>query len=249
MQMLKGKTCMITGASRGIGKSTAELFASQGADLILIAKTEPLLKEVQASLTGKFPGITVHIFACDISDATAVKELFNNLRTLNIKLHVLVNNAGIMIDAVLTMATPEMIQQVIQVNVMGSIYVAQQASKFMIKNRGGSIINLSSIIGTNGYKGQTIYSSAKAAIIGFTKSLSKELAVYNVRVNALAPGFIDTDMTKSMNPKFYERNMESIGMKRIGKPEDIANVALFLASDLSSYVTAQIIGVDGGMLI
>ncbi len=249
MQMLKGKTCMITGASRGIGKSTAELFASQGADLILVAKTEPLLKEVQASLLEKYPGITVHVFACDISDANAVKELFNNLRALNVKLHVLVNNAGIMIDAVLTMATPEMIQQVIQVNVMGSIYVAQQASKFMIKNRGGSIINLSSIIGTNGNKGQTIYSSAKAAIIGFTKSLSKELAVYNVRVNALAPGFIDTDMTKSMDPKFYERNLESIGMKRIGKPEDIANVALFLASDLSSYVTAQIIGVDGGMLI
>ena len=249
MQMLKGKTCMITGASRGIGKSTAELFASQGADLILVAKTEPLLKEVQASLMEKYPSITVHISACDISDANAVKELFNNLRALNVKLHVLVNNAGIMIDAVLTMATPEMIQQVIQVNVMGSIYVAQQASKFMIKNRGGSIINLSSIIGTNGNKGQTIYSSAKAAIIGFTKSLSKELAVYNVRVNALAPGFIDTDMTKSMDPKFYERNIESIGMKRIGKPEDIANVALFLASDLSCYVTAQIIGVDGGMII
>lgn len=240
---------MITGASRGIGKSTAELFASQGADLILVAKTGPLLKIVQTSLTEKFPDITVHIFTCDISDANAVKALFNQLRALNVKLHVLVNNAGIMIDAVLTMATPEMIQQVIQVNVMGSIYVAQQASKFMIKNRGGSIINLSSIIGTNGNKGQTIYGSAKAAIIGFTKSLSKELAVYNVRVNALAPGFIDTDMTKSMDPKFYERNIESIGMKRIGKPEDIANVALFLASDLSSYVTAQIIGVDGGMLI
>jgi 3-oxoacyl-[acyl-carrier protein] reductase len=208
-----------------------------------------LLKELQTFLTDTYPGITVHVFACDISDSNAVKDLFNQLRKLKLNLHVLVNNAGIMVDAVLTMATPEMIQEVIQVNVMGSIYVAQQASKFMIKNRAGSIINLSSIIGTNGNKGQTIYSSAKAAIIGFTKSLSKELAVYNVRVNALAPGFIDTDMTKSMDPKFYERNIESIGMKRIGKPEDIANVALFLASDLSAYVTAQIIGVDGGMLI
>jgi 3-oxoacyl-[acyl-carrier protein] reductase len=240
---------MITGASRGIGKSTAELFASQGADLVLVAKTQSLLKELQTFLTDTYPGITVHVFACDISDSNAVKDLFNQLRKLKLNLHVLVNNAGIMVDAVLTMATPEMIQEVIQVNVMGSIYVAQQASKFMIKNRAGSIINLSSIIGTNGNKGQTIYSSAKAAIIGFTKSLSKELAVYNVRVNALAPGFIDTDMTKSMDPKFYERNIESIGMKRIGKPEDIANVALFLASDLSAYVTAQIIGVDGGMLI
>jgi 3-oxoacyl-[acyl-carrier protein] reductase len=247
--MLYGKTCMITGASRGIGKSTAELFASQGADLVLVAKTQSLLKELQTFLTDTYPGITVHVFACDISDSNAVKDLFNQLRKLKLNLHVLVNNAGIMVDAVLTMATPEMIQEVIQVNVMGSIYVAQQASKFMIKNRAGSIINLSSIIGTNGNKGQTIYSSAKAAIIGFTKSLSKELAVYNVRVNALAPGFIDTDMTKSMDPKFYERNIESIGMKRIGKPEDIANVALFLASDLSAYVTAQIIGVDGGMLI
>ena len=247
--MLYRKTCMITGASRGIGKSTAELFASQGADLVLVAKNHSLLKELQTFLTDTYPGITVHVFACDISDANAVKELFNQLRTFKLNLHVLVNNAGIMVDAVLTMATPEMIQQVIQVNVMGSIYVAQQASKSMIKNREGSIINLSSIIGTNGNRGQTIYSSAKAAIIGFTKSLSKELAVYNVRVNALAPGFIDTDMTKLMDPKFYERNIDSIGMKRIGKPEDIANVALFLASDLSAYVTAQIIGVDGGMLI
>lgn len=240
---------MITGASRGIGRSTAELFASQGADLVLVAKTELSLREVQVSLTEKYPDVTVNIFACDISDANAVKVLFNQLRVLKVKLHVLVNNAGIMIDAVLAMATPEMIQQVIQVNVMGSIYVAQQASKFMVKNRGGSIINLSSIIGINGNKGQTIYSSAKAAIIGFTKSLSKELVMYNVRVNALAPGFIDTDMTKSMGSKFFEKNVDSIGMRRIGKPEDIANVALFLASDLSSYVTAQIIGVDGGMLI
>ena len=127
--------------------------------------------------------------------------------------------------------------------------MSQQASKFMLKNRKGSIINMSSIVGTNGNKGQTIYSSSKAAIIGFSKSLAKELAPFNIRVNAIAPGFIDTDMTSGMDEKFYEFNKSMIGFGRIGKPVDIAKVALFLASDLSDYVTGQIIGVDGSFLI
>lgn len=152
-------------------------------------------------------------------------------------------------DATLQMVKPEAIENIYSTNVYGTIYPSQQAIKPLIRNKGGSIINLTSIIGTNGNKGQTVYGSSKSAIIGFTKSLSKELAPLNIRVNAIAPGFIDTDMTKGMDENFYKKNISSIGMQRIGKPEDVARLALFLASDLSSYITGQIIGVDGGMII
>jgi len=141
------------------------------------------------------------------------------------------------------------IHNIYETNVFGTIYCTQLSLKSFLRKRGGSIINLSSIIGTNGNSAQSVYGSSKAAVIGFTQSLSKELAPLNIRVNALAPGFIDTDMTRGMKPEFYEKNMASIGMRRMGKPEDVAKVALFLASDLSEYVTGQIIGVDGGMII
>jgi 3-oxoacyl-[acyl-carrier protein] reductase len=154
-----------------------------------------------------------------------------------------------MIDATLQMATMDVYEQIYKVNVQGSISVAQKAIKHMLRKRSGSIINLSSIIGTNGNAGQTIYGSSKSAIIGFTKSLSKELAPLGIRVNAVAPGFIDTDMTAGMDEKFYKKNVESIGMRRIGTPQDVARVVVFLASDLSGYVTGQVIGVDGGMVI
>jgi 3-oxoacyl-[acyl-carrier protein] reductase len=152
-------------------------------------------------------------------------------------------------DATLQMVKPELIRDIYETNVYGTILPTQYALKSFLRKRGGSVINMTSIIGTNGNLGQTIYGSSKTAIIGFTKSLSKELASLNVRVNAIAPGFIDTDMTKNMDPKFYEKNLQAIGMRRIGKPEDVAKVALFLASDLSAYVTGQVIGVDGGMII
>lgn len=152
-------------------------------------------------------------------------------------------------DAVIGMVTQSLIEKVFSTNVYGTIYNSQLAIKSMMRNRKGSIINLSSIVGTNGNSGQSIYSASKSAIIGFTKSLSKELAGLNIRANALAPGFIDTDMIKMVPPGFYQKNFENIRMKRLGKPEDIANAALFLASDLSEYVTGQVLGVDGAMLM
>ena len=152
-------------------------------------------------------------------------------------------------DAVLQMVKPELIQKTYATNVFALIDVSKRASKLMLRNKRGSIINLTSIIGVEGNLGQSIYSSSKAAVIGFTKSLSKELASLNIRVNGVAPGFIDTDMTRGMEPKFYDKNLASISMGRLGTTSDVAKVILFLASDLAEYVTGQIIGVDGGMII
>jgi 3-oxoacyl-[acyl-carrier protein] reductase len=246
--LLQNKTVLITGASRGIGKETAKLFAEEGANLILISRNLDHLKTLQDSLTSKYSH-EVHIFRCDVGNEHEIKEVFAEIRKLQLQIDAVVNNAGIMKDAMLGMATSSLMHEIYNINVFGSLFIAQHASKFMIKNRKGSIINLSSIVGTNGNKGQTVYASSKAAIIGFTKSLSKELAPFGIRVNAIAPGFIETDMTAGMDPKFYEKNMSMIGMGRMGKPEDIAKVALFLTSDLSEYVTGQILGVDGGFLI
>ena len=147
------------------------------------------------------------------------------------------------------MVTHTQIENVFRVNTFGALYVTQYSVKLMMRNKSGSIINISSIIATNGSEGYTVYGGSKAALIGITKSLAKELAPNNIRVNAIAPGFINTDMTKNLPKDKYEEILKSIKMGRVGKPEDVANTALYLASDLSSYVTGQIIGVDGGMVI
>jgi len=245
--MLQNKIALITGASKGIGRATAELFAKHGAQLILTGRDFTTLNNLKTTLP--INNNEHLVYELDVTNINSIKAVFDDLMLKKVYIDILVNNAGIMKDATLQMVKPEMIEQIYNTNVFGTMYPSQFAIKSFLRKRGGSIINLSSIIGTNGNLGQTIYGSSKSAIIGFTKSLSKELAPLKIRVNAIAPGFIDTDMTKNMDPKFYEKNLNSIGMKRLGKPEDVANVALFLASDLSEYVTGQIIGVDGGMLI
>jgi 3-oxoacyl-[acyl-carrier protein] reductase len=246
--LLKNKTILITGASRGIGRATAKLFAENGANLILLARNETLLKSLKEDLEAKY-SVQIWVYSCDVSQTQEVKEVFAHIRAQKMSLDAVVNNAGIMKDALLTMASENLMHEVYNINVFGTMFIAQQAAKFMVKNRKGSIVNLSSIVGTNGNKGQTVYASSKAAIIGFSKSLAKELAPFNIRVNAIAPGFIETDMTAGMDSRFYEQNKAMIAMGRMGQPEDIAKTALFLVSDLSAYVTGQIIGVDGGFLI
>jgi 3-oxoacyl-[acyl-carrier protein] reductase len=246
--LLENKTALITGASRGIGRAAALLFAKEGAQVILLARSlnllEELKKEIEETTSAK-----AMIFRADVSVYEELKKVFDELNHQKIYLDVLVNNAGIMKDAVIQMVQQSLIHELYGTNVFGTINASQLAVKSMLKKRGGSIVNLSSIVGVEGNLGQTIYSSGKSAVIGFTKSLSKELASLNIRVNAIAPGFIDTEMTQGMDKKFYEKNVQSIGMKKIGTPEDVAKTILFLASDLSSYVTGQVIGVDGGMVI
>lgn len=246
--LLKGKTAIITGASRGIGKAVAETFAKNGCDLFLISRNEELLASLQQHLTDTY-GVFVKYYALDITNSEELAIVFKDIRSTKKTIDILVNNAGIMEDAILQMVKPELIQKTYATNVFALIDMSKRASKLMLKHKQGSIINLTSIIGVEGNLGQSIYGSSKSAVIGFTKSLSKELAQLNIRVNGVAPGFIDTDMTKGMDPKFYNKNVESIGFKRLGTPEDVAKVILFLASDLSDYVTGQIIGVDGGMVI
>lgn len=244
---LSGKVAIVTGATRGIGNKIAEVLLSQGAEVFITGHSdEEKLHNAVSSLSklGKVHGLLGSSYDMDFNKKL-YKEIFDKCRRLDI----LVNNAGILQDSLLGMVTSDMVAKVFEVNVYGVIYNMQLASRLMQRNKSGSIINLSSIIGTNGNEGQVVYGASKAAVIGATKSAAKELAPLNIRVNAIAPGFINTDMIKGLPTEKYNERMASIKMKRIGEPLDIANTVAFLSSDLSTYVTGQVIGVDGGMLI
>jgi 3-oxoacyl-[acyl-carrier protein] reductase len=249
--ILLDKTIIVTGASRGIGKSIAELFASEGACLILLGRSMPALELVKNGLDVKFTDKSkYHVcIEIEISDRESIKSSIKKIASLQWQIDCLVNNAGIMIDAPLMLMRSEDLDNLFEVNTVGVILITQNILKMMARNKKGSIINLTSIIGTNGAKGQSVYSATKSAIIGFTKSLSKELASLNIRVNAIAPGFIQTDMTSGKSELFYDKSLKSIGIGRFGVPRDVAELATFLASDKSTYITGQIIGVDGGMVI
>lgn len=245
---LKDKHVLITGATRGIGAATARNFAAAGATLYLNGRNTEKLNTLCQALTQEF-GVICHSLPFDVSSATEVKQGFQQLFKLTKKLDVLVNNSGILDDALLGMVSPEQVENTFATNTHSVIYCSQYAARLMQRNGGGSIINLASIIGRVGNLGQAVYGGSKAAVIGITLSLSKELAAANIRVNAIAPGFIDTDMTKQLSEEKYQERINSIAMGRVGTAGNVANVVLFLASDLSSYVTGQVIGVDGGMLI
>jgi 3-oxoacyl-[acyl-carrier protein] reductase len=246
--MLSGKYALITGANRGIGKAIVETFAQNGCNIIANSRTEGSLDDLGEHLKDNH-GIQFAPLYFDVSDPDEVKDVFKRLIKITRKLDIVVNNAGVLDNNLIGMVNSKIIDEVFAVNTFGIIYVIQYASRLMMKNQEGSIVNISSIVGVSGNAGQVVYSGSKSALIGITKSAAKELAPYNIRVNSVAPGFIDTDMIKSLSPDKYKERMDSIKMKRVGTPEDVANCALFLASDLSSYVTGQVIGVDGGMLI
>ena len=248
MGLLSGKTVLVTGAGRGIGRAIAERFAAEGATLFLAVRHLEQGQALAAELQATHP-ITCHAFRCDVADAGAVKTLFRELFSHSKTLDVLVNNAGVLDDAMIGMVTPTQVERTFASNSFSVLYCSQYAARMMQRTGGGSIINLSSIIGRVGNAGQAVYGGSKAAVIGMTQSLAKELAPQQIRVNAIAPGFIDTDMAHSLPEEKFQQRLQSIAMGRIGSADEVANVALFLASGLSSYVTGQVIGVDGGMLI
>lgn len=244
---LTGKYALVTGASRGIGAAVALLFARAGAHVYLNSLSQEALQPIADQIEQEQGNCTILPF--DVGQADQVKAAFQTIFKQSKKLDILVNNAGVMDDALLPMVSQQQIEQAFQVNTFGTLYCAQYASRLMQRSGGGSIINLSSIIGKEGNVGQAVYSGSKAAVIGITQSLAKELAPHHIRVNAIAPGLIATDMAARIPDEYHEKMMSSIAMGRIGEPDDIAKSALFLASDLSTYVTGQVLGVDGGMVI
>ncbi|WP_421219241.1 SDR family NAD(P)-dependent oxidoreductase [Aeromonas enteropelogenes] len=246
--LLQGKRVVITGAGRGIGLAIARQFAAQGAELWLNGRDEEAITRMVEALGVEF-GVPCIPLCFDVADPQAVKQAFQQLFGQTRQLDVLINNAGVLDDALLGMVQQQQIERTFATNSYSTLYCSQYAARLMQRSGGGSIINMASIVGRVGNAGQAVYAGSKAAVIGITQSLAKELAASQIRVNAIAPGFIDTDMARSLPPAKFDERVASIAMGRIGTPDEVASVALFLASDLSRYVTGQVIGVDGGMLI
>lgn len=243
---LRGKVAVVTGGSRGIGRASARLLAAHGANIALLGRTDS--EQLQAAGDELRDEVSVLPIVCDSAQPSQIQDAYKSVRSEFGRVDVLVNNAGILDDALLGMVTDEMIERTLAVNTGGPILHMQAAARLMRKT-GGSIINVSSIVGRVGNTGQVVYGASKAAVIGMTLSAAKELAPQGIRVNAVAPGFIATDMTAALGPDKYAERVASIKMGRVGTAEDVAHVVLFLASGLSSYVTGQVVGVDGGMLI
>jgi 3-oxoacyl-[acyl-carrier protein] reductase len=244
--LLKDKTALITGAARGIGRAIALHFAAQGADVAFTdlradENMESLEREI-AALGRKGKG-----YASDASDFTGAENVVDLVAKDFGKVDILVNNAGITRDNLLMRMTEADWDLVIKVNLKSVFNMTRAVQKYMLKQRFGSIINMSSVVGVSGNAGQSNYSASKAGLIGFTKSVAQELGSRNIRCNAIAPGFIETEMTAKLPPDVRDAWIKDIPLRRGGKPEDVANIALFLASDLSDYVTGQVINVCGGM--
>jgi 3-oxoacyl-[acyl-carrier protein] reductase len=247
--MLADKIVFITGSTKGIGWETAREFSRHGATVILNHRNGgSILDEKCHKLEEEF-GRPAHGIAGDMASSDDVRKCYAEIFRRFKGLDVLVNNAGILRDALLGMIPDATIHDVINTNLVGSLLNLQEASRLMTRRGRGSVVNISSVIGRFGNEGQAVYAASKAAVIGLTLAAAKELAPKNIRVNAVAPGFIDTDMTKQLAPDKYKKRLEGIKMGRIGTPGEVANVIVFLASDLSSYVTGQVIGVDGGMIV
>jgi 3-oxoacyl-[acyl-carrier protein] reductase len=248
MKLLEGKTALITGGSRGIGKGIALRFAEEGADIALtnIIDNEEFAEAVDEI---KVLGVKAKGYVSDASVYDDAEKVIDLVMKDFGKIDILVNNAGITRDTLLMRMTEEQWDQVITVNLKSVFNLTKAAIKPMMKQKSGSIINMSSVVGVSGNAGQVNYSASKAGILGFTKSVARELGSRNVRCNAIAPGFILTEMTNKLPDDVKSDWISKIPLRRGGLPDDVANVALFLASDLSSYVTGQTINVCGGMVM
>lgn len=244
--MLKDKVCVVTGGSKGIGRAIVELFARQGGRVYYFSRSEaedPAGLAAAAQAGGGF----AKWVACDVSDEAQVKAAVDGVLAEAKAIDALVNNAGITRDGLVFRMKLEDWDAVIRANLTSVFLVSRAVSWAMVKNKAGSIVNLTSVNGIMGSGGQTNYAASKAGIIGFTKSLAREVASRGVRVNAIAPGFIDTDMTAKLPEELREKMKAEIPLGRPGKPEDVAAAALFLCSDLSKYVTGEVLKVSGGI--
>lgn len=246
--MLKGKTAIVTGGSRGIGKAVALKFAELGANVAVVATSNgETVQNTLVQLNEK--GVKANLYVCDISNPNQVKETVDNIVVDFGKVDILVNNAGITKDGLLMAMSEDDIDRVIDVNLKGTMYMTKALIRPFMKKRSGNIINISSVVGLMGNAGQANYVASKAGVIGLTKTIAKEYAARGIRCNAIAPGYIVTDMTGELNEATSENIKKMISVGRFGQPEDIANVVAFLASDMSSYITGEVIKVDGGMYI
>jgi 3-oxoacyl-[acyl-carrier protein] reductase len=247
MKLLQGKTALVTGASKGIGRSIALKYAEQGANVAFtyLSSVEQG-QALEAELAAK--GIKAKGYKSDASDYTQAEKLVNDVIADFGSLDILVNNAGITQDTLLLRMTEEMWDKVINVNLKSCFNTVKAATKQMMKQKSGSIINMTSVVGIKGNAGQANYAASKAGIIGFTKSVALELGSRGIRSNAIAPGFIETEMTAVLDPKTVQSWRDAIPLKRGGRPEDVADACVFLGSDMSTYISGQVLQVDGGML-
>ena len=247
MKLLKDKVAIITGGSRGIGKSIVLRFAEQGADVVFTYRSSEEQANVIVEECNKY-NVQIDAVKSDASDYLSAQKLIEFVLEKYNAIDILVNNAGITSDNLLLRMTEEDFDRVMNVNMKSVFNMIKCVQKPMLKARRGSIINLSSVVGVKGNAGQANYAASKAAIIGFSKSVALELGSRNIRSNVIAPGYIETEMTSNLNAEISEKWKDSIPLKRGGKVNDVADSALFLASDLSSYITGQVLHVCGGML-
>ncbi|TAH17750.1 MAG: 3-oxoacyl-[acyl-carrier-protein] reductase [Cytophagales bacterium] len=247
MTLLKGKNALITGASKGIGRAIALSFAKEGANvgftyLSSVEQGEALVKELEAY------GVKAKGYRSDASDFAAADKLMQDFIADFSTIDILVNNAGITKDGLLMRMSEEQWDSIMTVNLKSVFNLTKAATKFLMKQKYGSVINMTSVVGLKGNAGQANYAASKAGIIGFTKSVALELGSRNIRCNAIAPGFIETEMTAKLDEKVVAEWRSAIPLKRGGQPEDVANACIFLGSDMSAYMTGQVLQVDGGML-
>ncbi len=246
--LLGGKTALVTGASRGIGRAIAIRLAGEGAKVAInYAGNEKAAQEVKSVIEAN--GGEAILVQADVASPEAVDEMVAKVTEAFGTIDILVNNAGITRDGLLARMKPEDFDAVIDTNLKGVFYCTKAVAKLMMKKRSGRIVNMASVVGLMGNAGQANYSAAKAGVIGFSKSVAKELASRGITVNMVAPGFIGTDMTAVLSDKVREAMVEEIPLKRMGQPEDVANAVAFLVSDQASYITGQVVNVDGGMVM
>ena len=246
--LLKDKVAVITGGANGLGKATAILFSEHGAKIVIVDVNKEAGDQVVGEIIGN--GGVASFINTDISKYSAVNKMMNNVNTNYGGIDILINNAGVLADSRLVKMTEEAWDRVIDINLKGIFLCGQAAAKVMIEQeKGGVIVNTSSVVGIYGNFGQSNYVASKAGVIGMTKTWARELGKYNIRVNAVAPGFMKTEIIKDMPEKIINYMKEKVYLKRMGEPEDIANAFLYLASDMGKYVNGTVLSVDGGVVV